>query len=269
MDDGTTLYGPAEWEGAPVRYGPVARVAVLSDVHGNIPALEAVLAEPDVAGAGLVVLCGDLTWGPEPQRTYELIAALGERALCVRGNGDRYALEIATAVRRPTTPRESWIPARHSPEAVAFLAGVPFSVVVGVDALGPVLFCHGSPRSDHELITPGTPAARFAELAAAVDAPTIVSGHTHLQFDRAVAGRRSVGPGSVGLPFHEGEPGTAYWALLGPDVALRTTRYDVEDAVERTRRSGDPSAERIVSLLYGPPTPAEIIEDAETRVFAH
>jgi predicted phosphodiesterase len=267
--DGTTLYGPVDGEGPPRRHGPVARVAALSDVHGNIPALEAVLAEPDVAAADLIVLCGDLTWGPEPQRTYELIAALGERALCVRGNGDRFVAELASAARVPGTARESWIPARHSPEAIAFVTAIPFSLVVDIDTLGPVLFCHGSPRSDHELITPGTPSARFAELAAAIDAPTLVTGHTHLQFDRSVAGHRSVNPGSVGLPFHEGAPGTAYWALLGPDVRLRSTAYDLSEAIARTHASGDPGADRIVSLLTGPPTPAEIIEDAETRIFAN
>jgi putative phosphoesterase len=268
MTDGATRYGPADWEGAPRRHGPCARVAVLSDVHGSVTALEAVLAEPDLASADLVVLCGDLTWGPEPQRVYELVTGLGERAVCVRGNADRYAAEVASGQRTPRGPRESWIPARHSPEALAFLARIPFSLVVDVAVLGPVRFCHGSPRSDHELITPGTPESRFARLSADVEEPTLVSGHTHLQFDRTVAGRRSVNPGSVGLPYHEGDPGTAYWALLGPDVQLRAVRYDVAEAVARVRRSGDPGAERFVATLMRPPTPQEIVADAEARIFA-
>jgi putative phosphoesterase len=265
---GTTLYGPASWEGPPHHRGPVAQVAVLSDVHGNIPALDAVLAEPDVAGADLVLFCGDLTWGPEPQQTYERITALGDRAVCVRGNADRCAVEVSAGNRVPGNPRASWITAQHSAEAVDFLAGLPFSAVVELEVLGPVLFCHGSPRSDQELVTPGTPAGRLADLAAGVDARTLVTGHTHLQFDRTVAGRRSVNPGSVGLPFHDCDPGTAYWALLGPDVELRTTRYDVTAAVDRTRRSGDPAAERIAALLMQPPGFAEIVEDAEAKVFS-
>ena len=264
----TTLYGPASWEGAPRRHGPVARVAVLSDVHANIPALDAVLAEPDVIGADLVVFCGDLTWGPEPQQTFERIAALGNRAVCVRGNADRWAAEVSAGSRTPDSPRANWIPARHSAEAVAFLAALPFSTVVELEVLGPVLFCHGSPRSDHELVTPGTSAERFGDLAAAVDARTLVTGHTHLQFDRQVAGRRSINPGSVGLPFHDGDPGTAYWALLGPGVELRTTRYDVSAAVDRAHRSGDPAADRIAALLLRPPGFAEIVEDAESKVFS-
>ncbi|MFC5906269.1 metallophosphoesterase family protein [Streptacidiphilus monticola] len=267
--EGITLHGPADGEGPPRRYGPVSRVAVLSDIHGNVPALRAVLAEPEVRAAELVVLCGDLTWGPEPQQTYELLAGLGDRAVGVRGNADRYAAEIAAGVREPAAERESWIPARHSQEAAAFLARLPFSLVVDVDGLGPVRFCHGSPRSDHELVTPGTPASRFAELAAAVAESTIVTGHTHLQFDRVVAGKRSVNPGSVGLPFHEGEVGTAYWAMLGPDVLLRSTSYDAAEAVARAQAAGDPGGERFVGTLLRPPTPAEIIADAEARIFAN
>lgn len=187
MDDDVTLHGPAGWEGSPRRYGPVARVAVLSDIHANVPAFEAVLAEPDVAAADFVVLNGDLTWGPQPQETYELIAALGDRALCVRGNCDRYAAEIGTGVRVADTPRQQWIADRHSPEALGFLTRVPFGVVVEIDGLGPVHFCHGSPRSDHELVTPATPSERFTRLSAAIDARVLVTGHSHLQFDRAVA----------------------------------------------------------------------------------
>lgn len=173
----------------------------------------------------------------------------------MRGNADRYAAEIGTAARVADTPRQSWIADRHSPEAIDFLTRVPFGVVVGIDGLGPVHFCHGSPRSDHELVTPGTPAERFARLSAALDARVLVTGHSHLQFDRVVAGLRSVNPGSVGLPYHSGEPGTAYWALLGPDVRLRTTRYDVSDAVARAHGAADPDAERYAGTLMSPPVP--------------
>jgi diadenosine tetraphosphatase ApaH/serine/threonine PP2A family protein phosphatase len=139
---------------------------------------------------------------------------------------------------------------------------------VEVTGLGPVRFCHGSPRSDTELVTPGTPAERIAALTAGIDEPTLVTGHTHLQFDRTVAGRRSVGPGSVGLPFHDGEPGIAQWALLGPDVALRQTRYDVNLAVSRATRAGDPGASTIAKLLTSPPPVAGVIEQAEGKVFS-
>jgi putative phosphoesterase len=263
----TTLYGPAEWEGPTRRYGPVRRVAVVSDVHANVPALIAVLAEIDAVGVDLVVSCGDLTWGAEPDRTVELMTGL-RRALFVRGNGERAVVDLSRGIRQPSSPREAWVPERHSSASVEFVASFPFSVVVEVAGLGPVRFCHGSPRSDTELVTPATPAERFAELAAHIEEAVLVTGHTHLQFDRAVAGRRSVNPGSVGLPFHEGPPGTAYWALLGPDVELRRTHYDIEPALAAGPRTGDPSAERISALLNSPPSPAEIAAEAESLTFS-
>jgi predicted phosphodiesterase len=258
-----TMYGPRPGEARVARYGPVGRVAVLSDVHANVPALEAVLAEVAGCGVDLVVFCGDLTWGPEPDRTVEIVTGLGERARFVRGNGERMVVDLVRGNRSAQREREYWMMARHSPASLRFVAEFPFSVVVEVTGLGPVRFCHGSPRSDTELVTPGTPAERIAALTAGVDEPTLVTGHAHLQFDRTVASRRSVGPGSVGLPFHDGEPGIGQWALLGPDVELRQTRYDLDRAVSRTARVGDPAAATIAKLLTSPPSVAAVIEDAE------
>lgn len=267
-----SLHGPAVWEDETLRLGPVDRVAALSDVHGNVPALEAVLADIEASGADLVVFCGDLTWGPEPDGTAGLVAALGERAVCVRGNGDRFVGELL-AGKPPTTPREHWVPGRHSPGAAAFIAAFHFNVVVEIAGLGSVRFCHGSPRSDNELITPGTPQERFRELAAGIDERILVSGHSHLQFDRIVpdgegGGWRSVNPGSVGLPYHEGEPGIACWALLGPGVEQRRTQYDVSEAVRRSVDAADPGCDAYTRLLLTPPKPAEIIALAEAEIFA-
>jgi predicted phosphodiesterase len=261
------LHGPAAWEREMPDYGPVGRVAVISDVHANVPALEAVLAEIALARVDLVVSCGDLTWGAEPDRTVELIAALGARAVCVRGNGDRAVIELAQGTRTTGRPREAWMATQHSAASVEFVAAFPFSVTVRIDGLGAVRFCHGSPRSDTEVVTPQTPEQRFAELASGLDERVLVTGHTHLQFDRQVAGRRSVNPGSVGLPFHNEAPGTAYWALLAEDVELRQTSYDVSGAVQAGPLLGDPAAETIERLLTAPPSPREIIEEAESLVF--
>ena len=262
-------HGPAAWEGpAPRRYGPAGRVAVVSDVHANVTALTAVLADIEAEDPDLVVSCGDLTWGSHPDETIALMRGLGAGALFVRGNGERAVLEVSGGRRTAETPREAWVPARHSASSLEFVAAIPFSIVIEITGLGPVRFCHGSPRSDTEVVTPATPAERFTELCADVDEQVLVTGHTHLQFDRRVAGRRSVNPGSVGLPYHEGEPGTAYWALLGPDVTLRQTRYDLTAALAAGTGSGDPAAEKITGLLVSPPGPAEIMAEAEQLVFS-
>jgi putative phosphoesterase len=238
------------------------RVAVLSDVHGNAVALEAVLA--DLAGevVDLVVFGGDLTWGPLPEETLELVDVLEGPKLFIRGNAERALLE---PTHEPTA-REQWLAGRHLQAQRAFLASFSEQVVVDIGGLGPVRFCHGSPRSDEELVTPRTPAKRIRAMTADIPERVLVTAHTHLQFDRLVARVRSINPGSIGMPY-EGRGG-AFWAILGPDVDLRTTEYSLELAAERYRASGDPLAEQMLDLLVTPPTREEVIEHAERLEFS-
>jgi putative phosphoesterase len=234
------------------------RVAVLSDVHGNAVALQAVLDELAAEEHDLVVFGGDLTWGPEPQETHRLAAGL-DGARFVRGNADRAVVE-----RDEQTERARWMQEQHSGDLRAFVEGFEEQVVVDVADLGAVRFAHGSPRSDEECVTPATPEERVREFMNGVAERVLVTAHVHIQFDREVAGIRSVNPGSVGLAY-EGEPG-AFWALLGPGVELRRTEYDVERAAEACRLM--PGGEQLAELLLSPPERSEVIEDAERRVFA-
>jgi putative phosphoesterase len=235
------------------------KVAVIADVHGNAPALRAVLDEIEREQVDLIVSCGDLTWGPLPEETYEL--ARGLEARFVRGNADRAVLE-----RVSETEREQWMQAHHSDELRDFLATFEDTVAVDVDGLGAVRLCHGSPRSDEECVTPETPEERLREFSAGIDERVVVTAHVHMQFDREVAGIRSLNAGSVGLPYENG-PG-AYWALLGPDVEFRRTDYDVDATIERYRSSGPPNVDQIVELMLTPPTQREVIAFGEERVFA-
>jgi putative phosphoesterase len=236
------------------------RVAVLSDVHGNPFALEAVLAEVARVEPDVVVFGGDLTWGPLPHETLELVAALELPTRFVRGNAERLLLEGGD----DPDERRQWLLTQHTDAELAFLRSFEPQFALEIDGLGAVRFCHGSPRGDTELVTPATPADRIGELAAGVPERVIVSAHTHLQFDRAVAGVRSVNPGSVGVPYEPSQG--AYWALLGPDVELRRTAYDLGSVVAAYRASGDPAAERMIQLLRNPPTRQEVIEHAERHV---
>ena len=235
------------------------KVAVISDVHGNAVALAAVLDELEREQPDLIVSCGDFTWGPLPEETYEL--GCGMNARFVRGNADRAVLENASE-----TEREQWMQAHHSDAMREFLGTFEEQVVVEVDGLGAVRFSHGSPRSDEECVTPETPEDRVREFSAGVEERVIVTGHVHIQFDREVAGIRSVNSGSVGLPY-EGRQG-AYWALFGPGVEHRRTEYDVEGAVDRYRASGWPGIEQIIEMTVTPPERREVIDHAEKVVFA-
>lgn len=240
------------------------RVAALADVHGNAAALEAVLAELEGEQPDLIVSCGDLTWGPLPFETVELLEPWRECLLCVRGNSERELVErrlLDSAIAR-------WEHEQHDrAELSDYLGRTQPAVVVEVDGLGSTLFCHGSPRSDEECVTVATPEERVAEFTADVEAVCVVTAHTHMQYDRRVGGTRLVHPGSVGLPY-EPEPGFAYWAMLGPDVELLRTSYDLDRAVERLRAGGMPRFEQIEELMRTPPPHAEVIEHAERVVFS-
>jgi diadenosine tetraphosphatase ApaH/serine/threonine PP2A family protein phosphatase len=149
------------------------------------------------------------------------------------------------------------------------LASWPETLVLEINGLGPTLFCHGSPRNDDEVITRVTPARRLGEMLAATVEDVIVCGHTHVQFDRAHEGKRIVNAGSVGM-HSEGRPG-AYWVLLGPDVELRRTFYDVEGAAELILASGFPEPDWLVErLTLDDPSLAETMsvyrERAATRL---
>jgi putative phosphoesterase len=194
------------------------RVAALYDIHGNLAALDAVLAEVD---ADVIVVGGDIVMGPSPSETLERLRALPGDVRFIRGNADREVYEDKPGL----APHEAFEYARSrlSDEQLEFLRGLP--VTLSIDR---VLFCHATPRNDEEIFTKISPEERWREALADVDADVVVCGHTHVQFDRRIGDIRLVNAGSVGMPY-EHEPG-AYWALLdGTDVELRHTRCQAPD----------------------------------------
>lgn len=243
----------------------IQRVAVLSDVHGNAVALAAVLDEVAAEQVDAVVWLGDLSWGWQPTETLALIRSVELPCHFVRGNGERFLLELRDGREAPTE-RDAWMLSAHGPDELAFVEAYVPRVTLEIAGLGQVLFTHGSPRSDEELLTSATPTARMTAATAEIEERVLVTGHTHVQYDRHVAGVRAINPGSVGMPY-EGRPG-AFWAVLGPDVELRCTPYDLDEALARIAASSDPAGERMADTLREPPTPAEVIEHAERLEFA-
>lgn len=246
----------------PVRVGSLA---CLADVHGNTAALEAVLASPEFDRAEAVAFLGCTTTGPDPLGVLELCHAIDKPTLFIAGNGERAVLEVADGIS-DDWPTGRWLADQHGAAGLAEIRGWPATIGCDVAGIGAVRLCHGSPRSDIELLTPETSEERIAQATSGVDEATIAHGHTHLQYERRVAGRRLIGPGSVGLPYTAG-PFGARWALLGPGIDLITTPYEFEDARERIVAIGYPD-ERYLTRLRTPPTPAEIIADAETLQFS-
>jgi predicted phosphodiesterase len=200
-------------------------------VHGNLPALEAVLAQ---AGDARLVFGGDMAAGPLPAETLDRI--MGLDALCIRGNADRELLSGPSGGLA-----DEWVVGQLEDRHRDFIAGLPEEVELEVEGVGRVLFCHGSPRSDEEMILKTTPDEWLREMLADVEADLVVCGHTHMQFDRSVDGRRVVNAGSVGLPY--GAPG-AHWLRLGPDVEHMRTPYDSDSFADRVKTFEWPLAER-------------------------
>jgi len=225
------------------------RVAALYDIHGNLPALEAVLEDVRRTGIDLVVVGGDVVPGPMPLECLAALRALDPPTKLIFGNGEREVLAERAGEETGNVPERfreivRWVARRLGPDEAGPMASWPATVDVEIPPLGKVLFCHGTPRSDTEIFTRLTPEERLRPIFEDVDANLVVCGHTHMQFDRKVGAVRVVNAGSVGMPF--GAPG-AYWLLLGPDVEPRRTSYDRDLAAARIRDTTYPQAEEFAA----------------------
>jgi putative phosphoesterase len=225
------------------------RVAALYDIHGNFPALEAVLAEVEREGVDAIVVGGDIAAGPpQPREVVELLRSL-PNAHCIRGNADR--------LRDPEYTGDDgldWLLERLHDEQADWLVGLPFSVV-----LDDTLYVHATPVDDRTIVTELTTDEKLAGLLRDVEEARIVAGHTHMQLERRVGEKLFVNAGSIGWPY-EGRAG-AYWAILDDGVEFRRTDYDRDRAAQLIRTSGHPRAEEVAAenILVSPPR-AEALE---------
>jgi predicted phosphodiesterase len=245
----------------------VTVVAALYDVHGNLPALEAVLADPAFARADTVVVGGDVASGPMPAEVLDRLRGLDLPVRWVRGNADR---EVVDFFDRGDTDASAHPPDDPAARSDAFTAGRierahrdlldGFEEAVRLDG---ALYCHGSPRRDDEIITAITPAERLEPMLDGVAEALVVCGHTHHHFDLRAGGRRVVNAGSVGMPY-EGAA-AAFWLLVAdgePDP--RRTDYDVAAAIAAMRATGFPDFEELIrESLVEPVTAAAVAEHFE------
>ncbi|MEZ4417098.1 MAG: metallophosphoesterase family protein [Gemmatimonadota bacterium] len=242
------------------------RIAALYDIHGNLPALEAVLDDVRAAGVDEVVMGGDVLPGPMPAECVERLLGLDLPIRFIHGNGDRAVLQRKRGVESGEYPASlgevmEWNAAQISSAQQAVLEGWPSTVRAEVPGLGRVLFCHATPRNDTEIFTALTPAERLHAVFDGVEADVVVCGHTHMPFERTVGGLRVVNAGSVGMPFG---PAGADWLLLGPDIDFRHTDYDLEAAAAAVRATAYPQAESFAANnVLVPPSAAAMLEALE------
>ena len=250
------------------------RVAALYDIHANLPALEAVLEEVRAANVDQIVVGGDVVPGPMPGEALALLLQPNIPVQFIHGNGE-LAVLAQIGVANPdaasywgTTTGEPlpephrsilrWTAEQIHPQYDDVLRSWPKTRHAMVHGLGEVLFCHATPRSETEIFTRLTPEHLLAPLFEGLGVDLVLCGHTHMQFDRTIAGVRVVNAGSVGMPF--GSTG-ADWALLGPDVQLRHTSYDLQEAATRVRKTAYPQAEEFAAQhILQPPSEAVMLE---------
>jgi predicted phosphodiesterase len=249
------------------------RVAALYDIHGNLPALEAVLDEVRAANVDEIVVGGDVLPGPMPRESLACLLALDRPTHFIHGNGELAVIAqmegarsgsvtywgTASGKRPPDSVVEAcrWT-AEQLPDFEPLLGRWPKTLQLEIDGLGQVLFCHSTPRSETEGFTKRTAEERLLPLFEPLQVALVVCGHTHMQFDRRVGRTRVVNAGSVGMPF--GEPG-AYWLLLGRDVELRRTAYDLEAAAAQIRSTEYPQAEEFAAQnVLSPPAEKTMLE---------
>jgi predicted phosphodiesterase len=240
------------------------RVAALNDIHGNLPALEAVLRELRDAHVDRIVVGGDVVPGPMTRETLACLYGLDIPVDFLYGNCEAAMLEAMEGRDYPGVPEHQralirWTADHLGDDYGRRLASWPKTVKLDVHGLGRVIFCHGTPEDEDGIFTRLTPEERLLSIFQPLDAALVVCGHTHMQFDRMVGGVRVVNAGSVGMPF--GDPG-ADWLLLGPGVQLRHTDYDLDAAAARLRAVEFPwpDGDFVEQYVLHPPSAAAMLE---------
>jgi putative phosphoesterase len=250
--------------------GNSRRIAALYDIHGNLPALDAVLSEVRNAGVDQIVIGGDVLPGPMPRECLDRLYALDTPTTLIVGNGDRETLAYKRGDESGPIPpgfREAirWNAAQLTASDEVKISAWPSTCRFRVDGIGDVVFCHATPRNDVEIFTAATAEEKLLPIFSPLGADLVVCGHVHMQFDRMIGRTRVVNAGSVGMPFED--PG-AYWLLIGPGINLRRTEYDRDDAAARVRRTAYPQAEEFAakSILTAPNRDAMIAAFANAEL---
>lgn len=237
------------------------RLAVLNDIHGNLPALEAVLDEVRGTRVDRIVVGGDVFPGPLSHDVLRALVTCGIPADFIYGNGEIAILDelAGRTPRLPDAYRPSlrWNAERLDSAEREFISRWPMTLRITMPAIGDVLFCHATPRNENDIVTRLTPEDRLLPIFAAASAALVVCGHTHIAMDRTVGRSRVVNPGSVGMPFG---PAGADWIILGSAIEFRHSNYDLQRAAQRIRACGYPAAEEFAAKhVLHPPSAEEML----------
>lgn len=234
------------------------RVALLADIHGNLFALDAVLAALAQAAIDQIVCLGDVAlFGPQPREVLARMQALA--CPVVMGNTDAWALDPQLP---PMTDGDAalisaidfWGAQQLGERERSYLRTFQPTIELPLGGDSTLLCYHGSPRSYHDVIVATTPDAELAPLIAGYSAQVWAGGHTHAQYARRYQNQWLLNPGSVGLPYEIRPDGTVRnppwaeyalveWSTGGVTIALQRTPYDVAPLLGTALASGMPHAD--------------------------
>lgn len=239
------------------------RIAALYDIHGNLPALDAVLSELARLPIDLILVGGDVYPGPMAPQVLDRLMTSHIELRALRGNGERTVLEHRDGRPSDKLPPEvqhtiACAASKLQPEHEREIRAWPASQPIDVPDLGRVLFVHATPTSDTDIFTERTADDVLRRYLGDVDADVLICGHTHIQFDRTISHLRIVNAGSVGMPF--GDPG-AHWLLIDGGLSLRRTDYDTQAAATVLRGADYPDVENFVTrYVLNQPSRSSMLE---------
>ena len=232
-------------------------VAALYDIHGNLPALEAILDEISGLSIDQIIIGGDVILGPMSRECLDRLSEITIPVHYIFGNCEVAILNIINNQPLPNLPQRvledmQWTAKQMSEKQAHQMSQWPKTLTIDLPDIGKVLFCHATPEDENENFTRLSSEEKLTAIFENVDADVVVCGHTHMQFDKMIGDLRVINAGSVGMPF--GKPG-AYWLLFDSELELRYTSYDLEKAADQIKKTDYPNAlEFAKSNVIKPPT---------------
>lgn len=239
------------------------KVAAVYDIHGNLPALEAVLEEIDALEVNQIVVGGDVVLGPMSRECLDRLLSCKIPIQFIKGNCEIAVLEEMDKGYQGSLPQSvvediRWTARQLLPRHQKEMLNWPMTVTFRMNGLGKILFCHATPENENENFTKLTPEEKLLPIFSDVNAEVVVCGHTHMQFDRRIGTKRVINAGSVGMPF--GKPG-AYWLLIDSDINFRHVVYNARQAVTRVRNTTYPHAEQFAEgSILNPPSEESMLK---------
>ncbi|MEQ8364016.1 MAG: metallophosphoesterase family protein [Cyclobacteriaceae bacterium] len=233
------------------------KIAAIYDIHGNLPALEAVIEDINQSQVDQIIAGGDVVLGPMSCECLELLLELNTPVQFIKGNCEVAVLDELSGGFKGKLPENvlediRWTAQQILPEHREQMKSWPMTINLEIEGLGNVLFCHATPENENDNFTKLTPEKKLLPLFSNIKEDIVVCGHTHMQFDRTIGKTRVLNAGSVGMPF--GKPG-AYWLQLDSEVKFRHLEYDINKAVERIKNTDYPHALQFAeSNVKNPPS---------------